>query len=601
MCENCRSLIVNSSHAENKLLNLEEFRRTIEKLLNRPLIKDSPVDLLAQNLHDSGTVSLCVPPQLAPKVVFSQILYFRTLGQIYLQPSVLVTNLLGPILSDPEEFYIHAVDDDTGRVNREDIEVALKLFQEKQRERNRPFVSFTVDEAIRVMLNLHLICQIEGKDGPHSYHVPCLVKELKQAGVWEKRDDMVVYRGRRYQVSDPKTDVIPPPLFPVLQSRCAAISGYRMILWKNGFKLEASGQNHLVECLVEITNKNYAVDVIVRCWEGGECFAKDMLEDVKRTVESVRNEKANGTPMEWCYLDSDDLQNFSSDVAVYERGDVKTCKSSTAIVKARKARDGTFPCIRIIRLRLPRRIRDVESEHGGRFPADNDVVCKDLIAAICSGASSKWEEICCFLLSAEAVTEIRRGNHSNKVSLALALAKWKTEAEQPLVKKLLLACTESSISKRVIQEKYKKVMSSHRVETPAEVKAVGIDAKTSYGAAPELQLKDENVEDKHLIAVYLKIKSFWRRVARQLGLSNTEIESCSRSHPEEEDQCYAMLQKWKTKQKGKGKVWDLARAIYESELEDVVKEVYGERILHSIRCDLYGEEAVEPEPKKLKN
>ena len=349
-------------------------------------------------------------------------------------------------------------------MNQEDIEVALELFQDKQRERNLPCVSFTVDEAIRVMLDLHLICQIEGKDGPHSYHVPCLIKELKPAGVWEKRDDMVFYRGRRYRVSHPDTDVIPPPLFPILQSRCAAISGYRMILWKDGFKLEASGQSHLVDCLVEVTNEDDrdAVDVIVRCSKGGECVAKDTLEDVKRTVESVRGDKANGTPMEWCYLDSNDLQNLSSKVAVYERDDVKSCKSSTAIVKARRVRDATYPHIQIIRLRLPRRIRDGEPEHGGRFPADDDVVCKDLIAAICSGASSKWEEICVFLLSAEAVTEIRRGNHSNKVSLALVLERWMIETEQPLVKKVLRACTESSISKRVIQEKYKKVTAFHR-------------------------------------------------------------------------------------------------------------------------------------------
>ena len=304
------------------------------------------------------------------------------------------------------------------------------------------------------MLDLHLICQIEGKDGPHSYHVPCLIKELKPAGVWEKRDDMVVYRGRRYRVSHPETDVIPPPLFPVLQSRCAAISGYRMILWKDGFKLEVSGQSHLVECLVEITNEDDcdAVDVIVRCSKGGECVAKDTLEDVKRTVESVRGDKANGTPMEWCYLDSDDLENLSSEVAVYERNDVKSCKNRTALVKATKARDATYPCIRISRLRLPRRIRDGEPEHGGHFPDDDDVVSEDLIKVISSVASSKWEDICCDLLSAKAMTEIRRWNHSNKVSLALALEKWKTGSEQqlPLVKRVLLACKNSDISKRVI-------------------------------------------------------------------------------------------------------------------------------------------------------
>ncbi|XP_065839734.1 death-associated protein kinase 1-like isoform X2 [Oscarella lobularis] len=407
--ENCRSLIVNSSNAENKLLNLEEFRRTVEELLSRPLIKDVRVESLAQNLHDSGTI-----------------LYFHALAQIYLQPSVLVTNLLGPILSDPDKFYIiRAVKNDTGRVKRENIKIALELFQEQQRKRNRPFVSFTVDEAIQVMLDLHLICQIEGKDGPHSYHVPCLIKESKPARVWEKRDDMVVYRGRRYRVSHPETDVIPPPLFPVLQSRCAAISRCRMILWKNGFTLEASGQSHLVECLVEITNENDAVDVIVRCWKGGERFAKDMLEDVKRIVESVRNDKANGTPMEWCYLDSDDLQNHSSDVAVYELDDIRRCESSIDIVYARNARDGVYPHIEISRLHLPPRTRDGEPQHQGHSPTD--IVCKDLIVA----------------------------------------------------------------NKTDIQKTYKEVKSSHRVETPTEVKAVGMKVKSPD--AQELELKDYEI------------------------------------------------------------------------------------------------------------
>ncbi|XP_065839873.1 uncharacterized protein [Oscarella lobularis] len=440
--KDCRSLILNYFIGDNRFLKLEEFRSIVEHRLRRPLIRDLPIKLLAQNLHDSGTI-----------------LYFRTLEQIYLQPSLLVTNLLGPILSDPDEFYISAVDDDTGQVNRDHIGVALELFQEKQWERDLPCASFTADEAIRVMLDLDLICQIEGKDGPHSYHVPCLIKESKPARVWEKRDDMVVYRGRRYRVSHPKTDAIPPSLFPVLQSRCAAISGYRMILWKDGFKLEVSGESHFVECLVEITSENDAVDVIVRCSKGGELVAKNTLEDIKRTVESVRSDKANGTPMEWCYLGSDNLESHSSEVAVYDRADVKSCKSNTAIVKARKARDATYPHIRINRLRFPHRIRDGDLKHGGRFPPEDSVVTEDLIAAISSGASSKWEEICCVLLSAEVMMEIRRENHSNKVSLQLALEKWKAKTEDPLVKKVLLACTESSVSKRIIEGRYKKVTS----------------------------------------------------------------------------------------------------------------------------------------------
>ena len=101
-----------------------------------------------------------------------------------------------------------------------------------------------------------------------------------------------------------------------------------------------------------------------------------------------------------------------------------------------------------------------------------------------------------------------------------------------------------------------------------------------FCSTPELKFKDKKVEDYHLREVYLEIKSYWRRVARQLGptsLNDTEIDSCLRSNPQDEEQCYAMLQKWMTKKKGEGKVWDLARAIYKSGLEDVVKKSMGRR------------------------
>ncbi|XP_065840175.1 uncharacterized protein [Oscarella lobularis] len=96
-------------------------------------------------------------------------------------------------------------------------------------------------------------------------------------------------------------------------------------------------------------------------------------------------------------------------------------------------------------------------------------------------------------------------------------------------------------------------------------------------------LLQEEIQEKHLRAVYLKIQAFWKRVARELGLPQYEIKSCERSHSFDEERCYAMLQKWKTRQKGKGKVWDLASAIYKAELEGVVEEVYGESVLKALQ------------------
>ena len=98
-----------------------------------------------------------------------------------------------------------------------------------------------------------------------------------------------------------------------------------------------------------------------------------------------------------------------------------------------------------------------------------------------------------------------------------------------------------------------------------------------------LGLLQEEIEEKHLDAVYLQIQSYRKRVARNLGLTYDERDSCERSHTLDEDRCYEMLILWKKKQKGKGKVWDLASAIYKAELDSIVENVYGKRVLKALQ------------------
>ena len=64
-------------------------------------------------------------------------------------------------------------------------------------------------------------------------------------------------------------------------------------------------------------------------------------------------------------------------------------------------------------------------------------------------------------------------------------------------------------------------------------------------------------------------------MARNLGLIYEEIESCERSRALDDDRCYEMLILWKKKQKGKGKVWDLASAIYKAGLDGIVEKSMG--------------------------
>ena len=105
--------------------------------------------------------------------------------------------------------------------------------------------------------------------------------------------------------------------------------------------------------------------------------------------------------------------------------------------------------------------------------------------------------------------------------------------------------------------------------------------KNNFSCFPGLL--QEEIQEKHLRAVYLKIQAFWKRVARELGLPEYEIGSCERSNSFDEERCYDMLQRWKTRQRGKGKAWDLASAIYKAQLEGVVEEVYGKSVLKALQ------------------
>eukprot|EP00118_Oscarella_pearsei_P023666 m.286368 g.286368 ORF g.286368 m.286368 type:complete len:942 (+) comp40691_c0_seq78:361-3186(+) len=119
-----------------------------------------------------------------------------------------------------------------------------------------------------------------------------------------------------------------------------------------------------------------------------------------------------------------------------------------------------------------------------------------------------------------------------------------------------------------------------------EIKAKGSKEQSSLFPRQVLSILDKKISEGHLRKVHLKIKEFWRRVARFLGgmpLSDIEIDSCGSSHQAKEDQCYEMLRKWMIKQEGKGTVYQLCAAIIEAELGDVVEEAFGADVLRECR------------------
>ena len=219
------------------------------------------------------------------------------------------------------------------------------------------------------------------------------------------------------------------------------------------YMITASGL-HMAECLIELASEETAIDVVVRCARGGEVAAKQILEDVKRMIEAVGREALPVNSLEWCYLDSNDLSKHVIKPAIYEKADVKSCEVNE-LVTAREPKGGKFPRIKVKDLHLSVAREDVLSS--ADFPSPEESVSRRLIIAVASAARSVWEEICCELLGVECVQDIKRGNHSSKVSLTIVLDQWtKKVQEEPTVGKLIRVCENSSVAERFIREKYKK-------------------------------------------------------------------------------------------------------------------------------------------------
>ena len=371
---------------------------------------------------------------------------------ICLRPSVLVTNLIGPLLSSPNVFPITAVDSGSGRATKFEMKTALDRFKEKQSSEGIPTATFTIEDGISIMLDLGLCCKVQ--DEEDVYYIPSLIEDTKPIGVWEKTPELTFYRGRRYRVSKETTDIVPPPMFCVLQSRCSALPDYRILLWKNGLKLELHGGLDTAECLVELSSsRRKSVDVVVRCHEGEEAAAKRTWEKVEEVIEAVHKERAPGTPMGWCYLSSQDLQEHKEHVAVYEKNDIEN-RDPDVRIRTKRSRDGRFPVCRVRDLLFP-----IRREDGGKFPGDEEKVSKTLIKAVASAGCLKWESICCSLLDTCALKDIKREYTDSSVCLQMVLERWMSEnGEGATVGQLMKTCKRSQISRNCIKKDFEDLL-----------------------------------------------------------------------------------------------------------------------------------------------
>ena len=369
--------------------------------------------------------------------------------------------MIGPLLSSPKVFPISAVTTASGKATKAQMEKALNRFKEKQESEGNVTGTFSISEAIEAMLDLGLCCQIQGEE--NVYYIPSLIEEVKPRGVWKKIPDLTFYPGRRYVVSNETTDIVPPPVFALLQSRCSVLSGYRILLWKNGLKLQSDGGPDAAECLIEMTSARRWIDVVVRCREEDERAAERTLETLKVVIEAVRDERSPGTPMEWCYLSTKDLQDHNQDVAVYkfntaiekQRRDERI-RAERIYIRAEHSRGGSFPMCQVKDLLFPVWRGDDEN---ARFPDAKEKVTKLLMRAVASAGRAEWESICCELLDTCDLKDIKRASDQSRVCLQMALELWVSRrGERATVGRLMKACERSKIARRCIEKEYEDLL-----------------------------------------------------------------------------------------------------------------------------------------------
>ena len=246
--------------------------------------------------------------------------------QICPRPLWLCHNVVGPLLAPPY-FPFGMPSQKSGEVSLEDIESALRAFNNDLKKRGTPSsYKVTAEEAIRVLLCLHLCIRVE--NSPGKFQIPALLQHSIRHDAWVEDAMFDVYRGQRYECSL-LVDIISPSSFVVFQSRCSRMAKpTSREAWKDGVKLIRIVNEIVVESRIELGIKkgHCCIDIILRWSSKRACgkVAKEFLAEIKDMIMRVCDERSPGVILNWFYLDSKHLKELDEDPAMYSMADVET-------------------------------------------------------------------------------------------------------------------------------------------------------------------------------------------------------------------------------------------------------------------------------------
>ena len=236
-------------------------------------------------------------------------------------------SLLGPVMAPPEfPEHLEAAEScrKEGTVTKEEIATVIQNFRRRQ---GKCPEDINTDYAIKALETLEVIFELEGRPGV--YCIPSHLPRMDRGEVWKKSSDpQMCYVGRRVECLR-DIDIFTLAFFVFFQSRLAVAIDRKAVLYKGGIKVSRVDKpNIFVECLVEQTKHDRAVDIMARANKNGQRHAFKFLEEVNDILVQVLREKSPGTLTRRFLLYVPHLTEGRLEVFGFPEEEVKAAKSA---------------------------------------------------------------------------------------------------------------------------------------------------------------------------------------------------------------------------------------------------------------------------------
>ena len=202
-------------------------------------------------------------------------------------------SLLGPVMA-PREFPVHLKAAEShrseGTAMKEEISTVIQNFQRRQGKQPE---DINTEYATKALETLEVIFELE--DCPVVYCIPSHLPDMDPSKVWQMLSDpQMYYVGRRVECLQ-DIDIFTLAFFVFFQSRVAVTINRKAILYRGGINVARVVESStIVECLVEQTKHDRAIDMIARAnnCKNGERHALKFLQEVN---DILVEEKSPGT------------------------------------------------------------------------------------------------------------------------------------------------------------------------------------------------------------------------------------------------------------------------------------------------------------------